>query len=107
MEIYCVKDVEQNPLPKSQTKPIYIGTKEAPSARICAKNASESLPHTEFSGGQQVQSLDKVLFFWVFLVATTLKIDFSNIQGQPTPQSRVESGSNANSSKMLWLYFQE
>ena len=25
-------------------------------------------------------------------VATTLKIDFSNIQGQLTPQSRVESG---------------
>ena len=36
-------------------------------------------------------------------VATTLKIDFSNIQGQITPQSRVESGSNWNSSKMLWL----
>ena len=33
-------------------------------------------------------------------VATTLKIDFSNIQGQLTPQSRVESGSNSNSSKM-------
>ena len=26
-------------------------------------------------------------------VATTLKIDFSNIQGQLTPQYRVESGS--------------
>ena len=36
-------------------------------------------------------------------VATTLKVDFSNIQGQLTPQSRVESGSNSNSSKMLWL----
>ena len=36
-------------------------------------------------------------------VATTLEIDFSNIQGQLTPQSRVESGSNTNSSKMLWL----
>ena len=36
-------------------------------------------------------------------VATTLKFDFSNIQGQLTPQSRVESGSNSNSSKMLWL----
>ena len=36
-------------------------------------------------------------------VATTLKIDFSNIQGQITLQSRVESGSNSNSSKMLWL----
>ena len=36
-------------------------------------------------------------------VATTLKIDFSNIQGQLTPQSRVESGSNSNSFKMLWL----
>ena len=31
MDIYCVKEVEQNPLPKSQTKPFYIGTKEAPS----------------------------------------------------------------------------
>ena len=31
MEIYCVKEVEQNPLPKSQTKPFYTGTKEAPS----------------------------------------------------------------------------
>ena len=31
MEISCVKEVEQNPLPKSQTKPFYIGTKEAPS----------------------------------------------------------------------------
>ena len=26
-----MKEVEQNPLPKSQTKPFYIGTKEAPS----------------------------------------------------------------------------
>ena len=52
-------------------------------------------------------------FFFFFLenlikiedarVATKLKIDFSNIQGQLTPQSRVESGSNSNSSKMLWL----
>ena len=31
MEIYYVKEVEQNPVPKSQTKPFYIGTKEAPS----------------------------------------------------------------------------
>ena len=30
MEIYCVKEVEQNPVPKSQTKPFYIRTKEAP-----------------------------------------------------------------------------
>ena len=34
MEIYCVKEVEQNPLPKSQTKPFYIGTKEAPSDTV-------------------------------------------------------------------------
>ena len=33
-------------------------------------------------------------------VATTLKINFSNIQGQLTSQSRVKSGSNSNSSKM-------
>ena len=31
MEIYCVKEVEQNPVPKGQTKPFYIGTKDAPS----------------------------------------------------------------------------
>ena len=31
MEISCVKEVEQNPVPKSQAKPFYIGTKEAPS----------------------------------------------------------------------------
>ena len=37
-------------------------------------------------------------------VATTLKIDFSNLQGQLTPQSRVQSGSISNSSKMLWLW---
>ena len=36
-------------------------------------------------------------------VATTLRIDFSNIQRQLTLQSRVESGSNSNLSKMLWL----
>ena len=36
-------------------------------------------------------------------VATTLKNDFSNIQGQLTPQSRVESGSNSNSYKMIRL----
>ena len=36
-------------------------------------------------------------------VATIQNIDFSNIQGQLTPQSRVESCSNSNSSKMLWL----
>ena len=36
-------------------------------------------------------------------VATIQNIDFPNIQGQITPQSRVESCSNSNSSKMLWL----
>ena len=36
-------------------------------------------------------------------VATTQNNDFSYSQGQLTPQSRVESGSNSNSSKMLWL----
>ena len=36
-------------------------------------------------------------------MATALKIDFSNIQGQLTPQSRVESGSNSYLYKMLWL----
>ena len=36
-------------------------------------------------------------------VATTLNIDFSHSQGQITLQSRVESGSNLNSSEMLWL----
>ena len=34
MEIYGVKEVEQNPVPKSQTKPFYIGTKEAPSETV-------------------------------------------------------------------------
>ena len=52
----------------------------------------------------------KFFFFFFFedlikikdaLVATTLKTDFSNIQGQLIPQSRVESGSNSNSSEML------
>ena len=37
MEISCVKEVEQNPLPKSQTKPFYIGTKEAPSVQIMSE----------------------------------------------------------------------
>ena len=36
-------------------------------------------------------------------VATIQNIDFSNIQGQLTPQSRVESCSNSNSYKTLWL----
>ena len=31
MEIYSISIVEKNPVPKSQTKPFYIGTKEAPS----------------------------------------------------------------------------
>ena len=31
VEIYYVIVVEKNPVPKSQTKPFYIGTKEAPS----------------------------------------------------------------------------
>ena len=30
-DLLCSTEVEQNPLPKSQTKPFYIGTKEAPS----------------------------------------------------------------------------
>ena len=34
MEIYCVKEVDQNPIPKSQTKHFYIGTKEAPSVIV-------------------------------------------------------------------------
>ena len=43
MEIYCVKEVEQNPLSKSQTKPFYIGTKEAPSDTICAEKSGETI----------------------------------------------------------------
>ena len=35
-------------------------------------------------------------------VATTLNIDFSHSQGQIT-RVKVESGSNSNSSEMLWL----
>ena len=34
-------------------------------------------------------------------VATTLNIDFSNIQGQITPRSEVGSGRNSNSFEML------
>ena len=36
-------------------------------------------------------------------VFTTLYIDFSDVQGQVTPQSLVESDRNSNSSKLLWL----
>ena len=35
-------------------------------------------------------------------VFTTLYINFSDAQGQVTPQSLVESGRNSNSSKLLW-----
>ena len=35
-------------------------------------------------------------------VTTTQNIDFSNTQGQITPQSEVRSGRNSNSSEMLW-----
>ena len=36
-------------------------------------------------------------------VATIQNIDFSNTQGQLTPQSEIESGRNSNSSEMLQL----
>ena len=36
-------------------------------------------------------------------VATTQNIDFSNTQGQITPQSEDGSGRNSNSSEMLWM----
>ena len=36
-------------------------------------------------------------------VAKTQNIDFSNTQGQITPQSEVRSGRNSNSSKTLWM----
>ena len=36
-------------------------------------------------------------------VATTQTIDFSNTQGQITPQSEVGSGRNSNLSEMLWM----
>ena len=36
-------------------------------------------------------------------VLTSLYIDFSDAQGQLTPQSGVESWQNSNSSKLLWL----
>ena len=42
MEICSVNVVEQNPLPKRQTKPFYIGTKEAPSG---FRGAVESRTH--------------------------------------------------------------
>ena len=37
-------------------------------------------------------------------VFTTLYINFSDAQGQITPQSLVRSGGNSNSSKMLWMF---
>ena len=37
-------------------------------------------------------------------VAITQNIDFSNTQGQITPQSEVGSGRNSNSSEMLWMF---
>ena len=37
-------------------------------------------------------------------VATIQNIDFSNTQGQLTPQSEVGSGQNSNSSEILLLY---
>ena len=36
-------------------------------------------------------------------VFTTFYINFSDAQGQVTPQSLVESGRISNSSKLLWL----
>ena len=36
-------------------------------------------------------------------VATTKNIDFSNTQGQITPQSEVGSGRNSKSFEILWL----
>ena len=36
-------------------------------------------------------------------VATTQNNDFSNTQGQITPQSDVGSGRNSNSFEMLWM----
>ena len=36
-------------------------------------------------------------------VFTTLYLNFSEAQGQVTPQSLVKSGRNSNSSKLLWL----
>ena len=36
-------------------------------------------------------------------VATTQNIDFSNTQGQVTPQSEVGSDRNSNSSEMIWM----
>ena len=36
-------------------------------------------------------------------VLTSLYVDFSDAQGQLTPQSVVQSRRNANKSKLLWL----
>ena len=36
-------------------------------------------------------------------VVTTLSIDFSDVQGQLTPKSVMESCQKSNSSKLLWL----
>ena len=38
-----------------------------------------------------------------FKVATTLKIDFSDAQGQLTPLSVVRSGRNSNSTRILCM----
>ena len=38
VEIYSVNVVEKNPVLKSQTKPFYIGTKEAPSVYVTFRN---------------------------------------------------------------------
>ena len=37
-------------------------------------------------------------------VLTRIYIYFSDPQGQLIPQSKVESGRNSNSSKLLWLF---
>ena len=37
-------------------------------------------------------------------MATTQNIDFSNTQGQITPQSEVGFGRNSNLSEILWLF---
>ena len=69
MEIYSVIVVEKNLVPKSQTKPFYIGTKEAPSGYVYIYIDGYWLSE-DYSEGRQ--TLAKVTD-WFFVYFLTIK----------------------------------
>ena len=74
MDIYCVKEVEQNPLPKSQIKLFYIGTKEAPSVFATEESVEYSKQTSQSVKDKILTRSSKYVYLVVILYPVTANL---------------------------------